>query len=392
MAYKLISNIIPTLSIEKEIDAVIIGGGLAGLALSIQLSKAGHKVVVVEKEHYPFHRVCGEYISLESWHFLERLGYPVSNYQLPIIKKLVLSAPNGKQLQHPLPLGGFGISRYKMDADLANLAKQQGVIIEEGVKVTGVVFENNGFSIATTRQPFQAKIVVGSFGKKSNIDVQWDRPFTRKKNNKLTNYVGIKYHVQIAASPDTITLHHFKDGYCGISKVENNAYCLCYLTTAKNLQDVDNSIPALEQTVLSKNPCLKKIFSSATFLSKQPVVISQISFESKTQVENHVLLVGDAAGMITPLCGNGMSMALHGSKLAADLIHQFLKGSINREHLEKEYARQWNKIFSNRLQAGRLFQKLLLGIPILSTLVITLLQPFPKLINWMIKQTHGESF
>jgi len=47
-------------------DAAIIGGGLAGLALSIQLSKKGYRVILFEKEQYPFHKVCGEYISMES--------------------------------------------------------------------------------------------------------------------------------------------------------------------------------------------------------------------------------------------------------------------------------------------------------------------------------------
>ena len=45
-------------------DLAIVGGGLAGLSLSIQMAKAGYKVILFEKEQYPFHRVCGEYISL----------------------------------------------------------------------------------------------------------------------------------------------------------------------------------------------------------------------------------------------------------------------------------------------------------------------------------------
>ena len=71
-----------------------------------------------EKEQYPFHKVCGEYISLESWDFLESLGLMLSDMQLPIIKNLIVTAPNGNQLQQALPLGGFGISRYKLDTCL----------------------------------------------------------------------------------------------------------------------------------------------------------------------------------------------------------------------------------------------------------------------------------
>jgi flavin-dependent dehydrogenase len=121
-------------------DVIITGGGLAGLSLSIQLVRAGYRVALFEKESYPYHKVCGEYISLESWNFLEDLGLPLSDWNLPIIRRLLLSAPNGQSLEHELPLGGFGISRYKIDAALAAIARSAGVDLYESVKVTDVVF------------------------------------------------------------------------------------------------------------------------------------------------------------------------------------------------------------------------------------------------------------
>src|SRR6187397_2364427 len=70
------------------------------------------------------------------------------------------------------------------------------------------------------------------------------------------------------------------------------------------------------------------IFSNSEFLYEEPLAISQISFDKKEQVENHVLMIGDSAGMITPSCGNGMSMALHAGKLAFEEIGSFLQGKI----------------------------------------------------------------
>ena len=64
---------------EADVDLAVIGGGLAGLSLSIQLARAGYRVALYEKENYPFHRVCGEYISMESWPFLKELGIPLDD-------------------------------------------------------------------------------------------------------------------------------------------------------------------------------------------------------------------------------------------------------------------------------------------------------------------------
>src|SRR5678816_3525227 len=116
-------------------DIAIAGGGLAGLALGIQSARAGYSSILFEKERYPFHRVCGEYISLESWNFLEDLGVPLSDLNLPIIKKLIVTAPNGKTLKHDLPLGGFGISRFKLDSMLAIIAQKNGVDVLDSTKV-----------------------------------------------------------------------------------------------------------------------------------------------------------------------------------------------------------------------------------------------------------------
>src|SRR5690606_19305595 len=105
-----------------------------------------------------------------------------------------------------------------------------------------------------------------------------------------------------------------------------------------------------------KNPYLDKIFSGMECLYEEPLTISRISFNKKTQVENHVLMIGDTAGMITPLCGNGMSMALHSSKLAFEEIRSFLQSAINRFEMEIQYTQQWEKHFGRRMLAGRVIQ------------------------------------
>ncbi len=372
-------------------DIAIVGGGLAGLALSIQSAKAGFKVVLFEKEQYPFHRVCGEYISIESWDFIESLGVPLSKMQLPIVNRLMVTAPNGNSVEQPLDLGGFGISRYTIDKALYELAKDLRVRVEAGVKVDDIVFEADIFSVHSSIGIFQSRVAVGSFGKRSNLDVKWKRPFILGKQKQLDNFIGVKYHIDIDWPNDLIALHNFKDGYCGISNIEDGKTCLCYLTTAQNLKTHGGSIAFMEQAVLKANPHLKKILDKAIHLYEAPVTIAQISFERKSLIEHHVLMVGDAGGMITPLCGNGMSMALHGSKLAYEAIAPFLRNELTREAMEQSYARVWTNIFAQRLTIGRWVQRFF-GKTWMTNLFIAMLKPFPFLVRAIVKQTHGERY
>lgn len=379
------------MSLQESYDVAVIGGGLAGLGLAIQSARAGYRTILFEREKYPFHKVCGEYISHESWNFLQELGIPLSDLQLPQISRVMISAPNGKYIEHPLPLGGFGISRYTLDAMLANIARKEGVELREDTRVMDVVYRNNRFVLFTNKGEVEASVVAGTFGKRSNLDIKWKRQFTRKKPNKLNHYVGVKYHIRVNHPPDLIALHNFEYGYCGISQIEDNKYCLCYLTTAHNLRRNKNDIHLAEKNILMKNPFLKQLFSAAEFLYEEPVTISRISFNKKSQVENHVLLIGDAAGMITPLCGNGMSMALHGSKLAFEQIDEFLKGTIDRFDMEQQYTQQWENKFGRRLIAGRILQRFF-GNPYLTNLLLAIVKPFPRFATYLIKLTHGQPF
>ena len=120
-------------------------------------------------------------------------------------------------------------------------------------------------------------------------------------------------------------------------------------------------------------------------------MIVQISFSKKTQIENHVLCIGDAAGMIAPLCGNGMSMALHASKIAVGSISGFLNNQITRAAMESTYQKRWRRLFGKRLRTGRLIQRFF-GNAFWSGLLINTMKPFPSVIRALIRKTHGERF
>ncbi len=376
---------------NKTFDVALIGGGLAGLNLSIQLARKGHSVILFEKETYPFHKVCGEYISMESWKFLtSEIGVDLKGQEVAFINKLWVTSPDGQSLKSDLGLGGFGISRYKLDFLLKNIALAAGVSVLENCKVEDVHFDNDIFNIKTIKGNCNTRVCCGSWGKRSNFDVKLKRDFTEKSSSRLNNYVGIKYHVKMNFEDDVIALHNFKDGYCGMSKIENDKYCICYLTKASNIKKA-GSIKKAEEEVLYQNPHLKKVFESMEHCYDAPLSISQISFSKKNAVENNILMIGDAAGMITPLCGNGMSMAMHASKLAAMEISAFLNDTISRKEMEGNYSKKWKNNFEKRVKIGKIVQYFF-GKTTATNILIKWMNKSNYLTRKIVNLTHGRSF
>ncbi len=364
---------------------------MAGLAISILSARAGYKVILFEKEKYPFHRVCGEYISRESWDFLQGLGIDLMGLGVSQISKLEISSVSGKRLEQTLPLGGFGISRFLLDQELKTIAVKEGVVMKENTSIQDIQFDGKEFTTLGISGNFRSRMAIGTYGKRGKPDIKWQRPFILAKKNKLNNYIGVKYHIRTDFPTDLIALHIFPGGYCGIVKVEGDKFNCCYLTTAANLQRCGGDISKMEKEILSINPHLQKIFANAEKIIGQPVTISQISFDKKSQIEDHVILTGDTAGMITPLCGNGMSMALHGAKIAAEHIDLFLKGKISRDQMEKNYSNKWQKEFAGRLRMGRRIQRLF-GNRWLSNSLLNLGSLFPGISKEIIRRTHGNPF
>jgi len=369
---------------EKNPDVIIIGGGLAGLASAIHLSKNGLKVTLLEKNNYPKHKVCGEYISNEILPYLKWLDADVSVLNPTQINKFEFTTQNGKSAETKLPLGGFGISRYALDHFLFENAIKSGcIIINENV--TDVSFENETFTVKTSENTFLAKIVLGAYGKRANIDQQLNREFFTKKSP----WLAVKGHYFGDFDSNLVALHNFDGGYCGVSKVENNIINICYLADYETFKNYKN-IEEYQKAVLHKNKNLKFIFKNSTPLSDRPLTISQISFDKKQPVENHILMIGDTAGLIHPMCGNGMAMAIHSAKIASALIIDFYNGNVvSREALEKKYAAEWKKQFSKRLFFGRILAKALTNKN-LTYLITSIAATFPSLLSFIIKQTHGK--
>jgi len=366
---------------NKIYDCAIIGGGVAGLTLSIQMANLGYKTILFEKNKYPFHKVCGEYVSNECYDFLKRLGIKLDEMNLPFIDEVKITSPKGYFFHEKLDLGGFGISRYKLDYELFKKALESGVEVFDGTKVNDVE-KNDNYKITTKEDIFYSKIVCGSFGKHAQT-------FLKSKNEGV--FLAVKYHIKTDFPNNLVELNNFYNGYCGISKIENDEYCMCYLTTVENLKNSNNNIKEMEKNILYKNKNLKKYFNESEFLYDKPVTISQIYFGKRKTSSSNIILLGDSAGTIAPLFGNGMSIAMRGSFELSKILDKYLKNIISFKQLEDEYESIFNNMFLSRINRSIFLQKIF-GKKYMTDLIIGFLSKNSYITKKLIAKSHGDIF
>ena len=358
------------------------------MVAAIHLSKNKLPVTVFEKENYPNHKVCGEYVSCEILPYLKQLDIHLEELKPVIIDKLQYSTVSGKIINTNLPLGGLGISRYALDEFLYRKALASGVKFIKAL-VTDVCYTDTDdeFQITSNqKEDFKFQIVLGAYGKRSLLDKKLDRDFIDQKSG----WLAIKGHYKKDNFPgDLVMLHNFNGGNCGLSKTESGAINVCYLASYNSFKKYKDPI-TFKNKVLLQNPNLNAFFKEATPLFQKDLSIAQISFENKSSVQDHILMLGDAAGLIHPLSGNGMAMAIHSAKLASEAVLNYYRiKEISREAMEKEYQQKWKKQFNSRLRIGGLLQRVLLS-PRLSAFVQRFICTFPSLLPKIISKTHGK--
>lgn len=366
---------------EKNYDIIIAGGGLSGLVGAILLSQNSN-VLIIDPDEYPRHKMCGEYLSLEVADFLKKMGLDLSLLTKKEINQFSFTRNKTSISSTELPLGGVGISRYTLDYALYQKAKEKATFLTH--RVTDVHYVNDSFQVIAGNNVYTARQFIMATGKRSLLDKKLDRPFIQNKSP----WLAVKMHYKYDMPPNKVELHAFKGGYAGLSQIENGNVNLCYLAhydSFKKYKDIDE----FNLEVLSKNKALNTFFKTATPLWKKPISISQISFEEKEPVENKIVMIGDTAGLIHPLCGNGMAMAIHSAQIASKHIQNYLDNKMTRDQMLINYSVEWRKTFSSRLKYGRWLQHILLNEKY-TNIAYTLIERIPFLLPLIIKKTHGK--
>lgn len=371
-------------------DAIVIGAGLAGCSIAVQLARRGLDVLLLESATYPVHKLCGEFLSPEVRGHFRDLGVSeaIDAARPAAIRRVVVTTRSGLKWTAALPGDAIGLSRWRLDPLLFDAAAGAGANCLLGADVrdvrgsasTGfeVTYRHEGATIVEA-----CRLAVGAFGKRSRLD----RTFGREVRTRGGEFVAFKMHYRGADLGESVELHAFDGGYCGMSHVEDGAVNACCIARVGALREAGRSFDALRDGPMRTNPALARRFDVLEPLMAKPVSVSQVSFRTKATFDGGVMMAGDAAAMIAPLCGDGMAMALRSAAIAGPLAADFLERRISFDQLQQRYEREWRAEFRHRLGVGRLLQAALFR-PAAAAAGVRLLNAVPWLGDYFVRATR----
>lgn len=323
-----------------DYDLIVAGAGPAGSSCAITAARLGVRVLLLDKDRFPRHKVCGEFVSAESLALLRGLlGEEMFSWHTPVSSARLFV--DCKTLALPVSPPAQSIPRFDLDARLLHAARDAGASTREGVAIQDVRRDET-FQVQTATETLNARAVVNATGRWSKL--------TRFDVAGKEKWLGLKGHFTEVSPPPSVDLYFFPGGYCGVTPVDANAVNACAMVRA----DVAQSL----EEVFAKEPGLWR--RSRTWRPLFPAVTTSPLYFRKPETEsNGMLLAGDAAGFIDPFAGDGISLALHSGALAAEAVARFLAGkcSLTQAHQEyrSAYRRRFAPAFRNAARLRRAF-------------------------------------
>ncbi len=417
-------------------DVCVVGAGPAGSALAARLADRGLAVVLVERDAFPRDKLCGEFLSPEAVARLDDLGCRAALAALrpPPVTSARITLPSGFALDAPLPGVGWGLSRLALDAALAAHARRRGVVLLEGVTAAAVrpaaagldvvVAPTGAGAAAPERRAIRAGLVVGAYGRWNRLD----RAARRAGPPPAAGFVGLKRHFGLAAGAagaataaaldGRVELHAFDGGYCGLTRIEGGAVNACLLVARRVVGRAagagggplgDGGGPrgaggdglagaarwdAVVGAAGRANPALGARLAGLVAAPDSAVhAVSPVPFDTGDRGGSDCLFVGDAAGMIPPLAGDGQAMALEGALLLAEQLAGALApgawlDAAARARLAAAWDGAWRRAFGRRMRLARALQPLLLS-PRRAEPAARVVAAVPGAAAWLARATRG---
>ncbi|MGH9570405.1 MAG: NAD(P)/FAD-dependent oxidoreductase, partial [Candidatus Angelobacter sp.] len=321
-----------------EYDLIVVGGGPAGCACAITAARSGARVLLLEKETFPRHKVCGEFVSPESVRLLAALLGRDSLLSVPEIPQARIFS-EGKSVALRISPPACSIPRFQLDALLLEAARKAGVLVLEKKSVREVR-RHSTFLVMTDAEVFRARAVVNASGRWSRLN------HVEQVGDK---WIGIKAHFREAAPHLSVDLYFFPGGYCGVQPISIDGVNACAMVKAGMAHSLSR-IFALHPQLWRRSRDWEQLFPAIT--------TSGLMFRQPQTEHQGLMLAGDAAGFIDPFAGDGISLALHSGTLAAQSLAPFFAGKATMDQAHREYrlgyARRFRPAFRSAARLRRL--------------------------------------
>jgi menaquinone-9 beta-reductase len=321
--------------------AIVIGGGLAGGAVAARLAHLGRPVMVLERETGAHDKMCGEFLSVEAGRHLAALGFDVARLGGARIDTMRLHV--GKRTAEArLPFVATGVTRRALDAALLDHAGVLGADVRLGVAVRGL---QQGLPV-TAQGVVDADAVVLATGKHEL------RGEARDAKGTIDNLIGFKMFFKAtpklrSALSGAVTVTAYDGGYAGLQCVEGERVNLCLLVEKARFKALGGTWEGLFAALL-REPGLA-LLGDAEALLPRPLTISGVPYGFLVGKSGGfggsagglpLWRVGDQAAVIPSFCGDGMAMALHGGRLAADMLAAGASADAFQDRLHGDVAAQ----------------------------------------------------
>ena len=230
------------------------------------------------------------------------------------------------------------------------------------------------------------KTVIAAYGKQNVLD----KILLRKFVNTRSGLNGIKFHVDKELiknfNDDEIGIYAGKNIYCGVNKVDHNTFTLCFLENRSGAASPPRKqLPKL----MEENDYFGKLFTDDIYKSFNDLPIygtGNIYFGQREPYKDGIYMIGDTAGVIAPLAGDGIGMALESAQILAQILYDNKsKSFLNVPEL---YQKKWEEKFNKRKKTAMLLQKTIFN-NYLKNPAVGFANKFPFIMQKFIAQTRG---
>ncbi|HLN89686.1 MAG TPA: geranylgeranyl reductase family protein [Candidatus Binatia bacterium] len=330
---------------EFDSDVIVVGAGPAGSAAAHYLSTAGYDVILLDRCKFPRDKVCGDFVSPISQNELAKLGitHTIEFRSANQITKASVYLDGSKLVYRVVPkvegLPRYGrvVPRLVLDKLLLESACRGGAVFLEGLKAVGMRVKRRSVELEAEgpegKRTLKARLLIGADGSNSAIA----RIVRGQPPSSTDRIIAIRGYFEGVEGPSSqADLHFNKESFPG--------YCWLF-PTGKNQANVGvgaplDTIPSgihlkeLLDHLISNNVALSRRLKNAKLLGKIGGFPLTTYNPSLPLVDDRVMLIGDAAGLVNPLNGEGIQYALLSGRWASEVaISALIADDLSKEAL-----------------------------------------------------------